>query len=316
MKRKVLVLLSTYNGDRFLREQLESLYGQEGVDYHILVRDDGSSDETIAILEEYKKQKAHMTIMRGGQNVGPAWSFFLLMEEAHKNYDDYDYYAFCDQDDIWYPDKLKRAVVELDVSEKVYRFYSSGYYFINAKGKIIGILKPTFTNFKTVLFRTTCIGCSQMFSKGVLEKACLLAEYLEKVGVDVRTTSFHDSWLARIAYYEDSYIIYDSKPSFLYRQHDRNVTCPRGDSLIEKIKAKYFEDTKIKNKQFSRNARYLQDVIGDDMSNEKKDFINRFIQYDNSWCRTFLFALQYAYLFKEKVRVTLYAFSLIISRHF
>ena len=105
MKNKVLILVSTYNGEKYLPEQLDSLYAQEGVDIHILVRDDGSKDNTIGILKNYQGSKGKMTIIEG-ENIGAGQSFLALINEATTNYPDYDYYAFCDQDDVWYGNKV------------------------------------------------------------------------------------------------------------------------------------------------------------------------------------------------------------------
>lgn len=316
MKRKVLVLLSTYNGDRFLREQLESLYGQEGVDYHILVRDDGSSDETIAILEKYKKQKAHMTIMRGGQNVGPAWSFFLLIEEAYKKYNDYDYYAFCDQDDIWCPNKLKSAVEQLDVSDNPYRFYSGSYTFINAVGKKIGYKHPPLSDYRKILFRNTCIGFSQVFSKSLLERAMDIFNFLQSEGYDKRKVAFHDRYMSQMAFYLDAFIVADKEPYAYYRQHDKNVTKRKGDTFWQLTKAKYIENTKETPNRFSKNAFVLYRVLNNMIECEKKVFLKKVSTYRKNFFLTLYLAFLYAWLFKDEKRVCLYVFTLILTRHF
>ena len=102
--KKVLVLLSTYNGEKYLREQLDSVLSQEGVDVSLLIRDDGSKDGTLNILKEYSV-KDNVNYYEG-VNCGPSESFHDLMRHAKG----YDYYAFCDQDDVWNNDKLITAV--------------------------------------------------------------------------------------------------------------------------------------------------------------------------------------------------------------
>lgn len=111
--KRICVMLSTYNGEQYLREQLDSIYGQQGVDFHILVRDDGSSDGTLQILYEYRKKKGRMRV-KEGTNLGSKKSFYELCFMAEAAEDVFDYYAFADQDDVWYPDKLSRAVKALD----------------------------------------------------------------------------------------------------------------------------------------------------------------------------------------------------------
>ena len=111
---KVCVLISTYNGERFLEEQIASIIAQKGVEVDILVRDDGSSDMTCSLLERWQKEGKLKWYK--GENLGFARSFMNLLKTASG----YDYYAFCDQDDIWLEDKLQRAVTALEkIEDKV-----------------------------------------------------------------------------------------------------------------------------------------------------------------------------------------------------
>ena len=96
--KKVQVLLSTYNGEKYLKEQLDSIIAQKGVDVHILARDDGSKDDTIKILEGYE----NIDIIKGS-NIGVCKSFFELINKSGE----YDYYSFADQDDVWDCDRNK-----------------------------------------------------------------------------------------------------------------------------------------------------------------------------------------------------------------
>ena len=91
--KKVTVLLSTYNGEKFIKHQIQSLLAQRGVDLQIVIRDDGSTDETIRILKSFNNNK--IKIIKSNENLGPAKSFINLLNIVG----DSDYYAFCDQDD-------------------------------------------------------------------------------------------------------------------------------------------------------------------------------------------------------------------------
>ncbi len=110
---KLIVLLSAYNGEKYIREQLDSLLAQSLCGVEIFVRDDGSTDRTRGILEEYREQG--MLSWIAGENLGPSQSFWQLL----RNCDDADYYAFCDQDDVWDPDKLEVAVQALQQLDPV-----------------------------------------------------------------------------------------------------------------------------------------------------------------------------------------------------
>ena len=104
----VNVLISTYNGARYIRQQLDSILTQTYKDVTIYVRDDGSDDETVSIIKEYG-QSADIKLICG-KNIGYGRSFLWLLEHA----DTGDYWAFCDQDDVWESDKLARAVARLE----------------------------------------------------------------------------------------------------------------------------------------------------------------------------------------------------------
>ena len=102
---RVQVVLSTFNGQRFLQDQIESILNQDYTEVDLLIRDDGSTDETPHILERYKILK-NVQISQG-HNVGVVKSFFKLLDASSL---DAEYIAFCDQDDVWGKDKVSRAI--------------------------------------------------------------------------------------------------------------------------------------------------------------------------------------------------------------
>ena len=106
--KKIIVLMSTYNGEKYLQVQLDSILSQENVDLELLVRDDGSTDSTKTILERY--QSEGKLTWYSGKNKKPAYSFFDLLGKCK----DADYYAFADQDDFWHEDKLINAIKRLE----------------------------------------------------------------------------------------------------------------------------------------------------------------------------------------------------------
>ena len=110
----IQILMSTYNGEEYLTEQLDSLLSQtimekEGWEMKILIRDDGSKDRTCDILQDYAKKDSRIRYVACA-NEGVIHSFFELIDLSEK---DADYLAFCDQDDVWMPEKLERAVTKL-----------------------------------------------------------------------------------------------------------------------------------------------------------------------------------------------------------
>lgn len=112
MEKWVNVLISTYNGERFIEEQIESIKAQTYPYIRIYVRDDGSTDKTVDILKKYEERKE--IIFLQGENVGYGRSFLMLLKEAEAG----DYWAFCDQDDVWIPEKVKWSVEWLNSQDQ------------------------------------------------------------------------------------------------------------------------------------------------------------------------------------------------------
>ena len=100
---KVVVLLSAYNGEKDLREQIDSILRQKDVDIKIIIRDDGSTDKTVNIVDSYHDERI---VLLKGENLGYANSFLTLIKDAPQA----DYYAFSDQDDVWEEKKLSIAI--------------------------------------------------------------------------------------------------------------------------------------------------------------------------------------------------------------
>ena len=105
--------MSTYNGERYLREQIDSILQQIDVEIELIIRDDGSNDGTVQIIEEYASKYPCISYYCG-DNVGVGKSFMELLKNAPTA----DYYAFSDQDDVWLKDKLIRAVKAITITEQ------------------------------------------------------------------------------------------------------------------------------------------------------------------------------------------------------
>ena len=135
MQPRLCVVMSTYNGVEYLPEQLESLLAQSFGNVFIHIRDDGSTDNTQAIIASFADEHPNVTY-EFGSNVGWKLSFV----EALKSCPGYDYYSFCDQDDVWLPDKLSAAVGMLgsEPSSDVPMLYAGNVYVANS------VLEPLF----------------------------------------------------------------------------------------------------------------------------------------------------------------------------
>lgn len=274
----ILVLLSTYNGQDFLTEQLESLYGQDGVDFYVLARDDGSTDDTLAILEKYKSKYGKTTIIEG-ENKGAYRSFFELIDYACTNLPVYDFYAFCDQDDVWFPDKLKISIDCIkDKRDKPALFCSSPILVDSALNKIGQYMELEETLIGTIFYAHN-LGCNQVFSRSILEMANKIQPYLGK-GDFVLS---HDWWIALIGTAFQNVVIGD-KPLMLYRQHSNNVV-GTSSSNLELLKNRLKRYTKTKSFK-SNTCKILYELMGDKLPKESVAIISQCAFYGNSYWNT------------------------------
>ena len=108
--KKIAVLLASYNGEKFIAQQIESILNQD-VDnpIQLFIRDDGSTDNTVSIIKEMAKKDGRITLIQS-DNMGGVASFFALLKMAHNLPDEYEYFSLSDQDDVWDLDKLRIAV--------------------------------------------------------------------------------------------------------------------------------------------------------------------------------------------------------------
>ena len=205
--KKVNILLSTYNGQDYLEEQLRSLLEQRGVEIDILVRDDGSTDGTRDILDQW--QEKGLLTWYGGENLGWAMSFIHLLVHSHEA----DYYAFCDQDDIWMPDKLLAATELLDSKDSQPALYCSNmnYYY---EGRDEGKVKPEGQRFNlyTAMVQCLALGCTMVLNKP-------LASTMK--AHPPAAVFAHDFWVYQVASAIGT-VVYDDRSFLLYRQHGNN----------------------------------------------------------------------------------------------
>lgn len=217
VKSKIQVLLSTYNGELFIAEQLESILLQEGVDFSILVRDDGSQDRTTEIVAKYVGlYPDKIRLLKSDNRKLPA-SFFELIRQSSE---DYDYYAFCDQDDVWEPGKLLRAVTKLKtlLDQERPLLYCSATTMVDQELNVISVWPQVPRRPLTVynaLIENVVVGCTAVFNKRAMDlmKHRLPTSYDKII--------MHDWWLyATVAAFGE--VIFDPEPAIRYRQHDRN----------------------------------------------------------------------------------------------
>lgn len=213
----IAVLMSTYNGEKYLREQLDSILTQKDVKISLLVRDDGSQDATCHILREYAFQGFNIKIYEE-DNIGSTESFMKLLAYAYETYHDVDYFAFSDQDDIWQEHKLAHAIdvlVQQQEAPSTPQLYCSNLRIVDSNLAMIGFMhkeQEAERNKAKSLVESFATGCTMVFNKEALRLACIAPSH---------EVILHDLLLFHICMFMGR-VTYDSTALILYRQHQHN----------------------------------------------------------------------------------------------
>jgi len=212
---QVAIFLATYNGQRFLHDQLDSIIRQTYANWQIFASDDGSLDDTVSILNAYKNLLGgDKLIINSGPKLGFVANFLSLVHSAEINT---SYYAYADQDDIWQIDKLQRAIDWLNtVPQNTPALYCSRACLIDEHDNEIGY-SPLFTqapSFANALVQNIGGGNTMVFNQAARDIIR---------NIDAASVVAHD-WLTYIAITGcGGVVLYDPQPFIRYRQHRNNL---------------------------------------------------------------------------------------------
>lgn len=209
------LVIATYNGARFLREQLDSIYQQTHLPDEVVVCDDGSTDGTVAILEEYK-QRYGLIYAVNKQSLGVNGNFFKAMALCTG-----DVISICDQDDIWFPNKLEvlcAHMATMDMRKPC--VVSSLRQDINAGGEVFSVVHAPYTEgwAATLLTYSRNQGCTMLFNRALLD---ILLPTIYRVENSL-TALYYDEWIAYVgALLGEKHNLPDVLMN--YRHHDKNT---------------------------------------------------------------------------------------------
>jgi len=212
MNKKVLVLLSTFNGIEYFEEQILSILSQENIEIHLRIRDDGSSKEFIQFLFKYESYKnLELTY---GKNLGISRSYWSMLKSI-EDLDSYSAIAFADQDDIWSANKISEGLRILDSYKMDPFIYSSGYTLINPHSKLIGGFKPEagFLKPENFYVQNISLGATQLLNPVAVR---ILQNFPPPKFI------MHDAWAALIVAHL-GFVYLDSQQTIQYRLHDSNA---------------------------------------------------------------------------------------------
>lgn len=285
---KIVVLMSTYNGEKYIKEQINSILSQKGVDVFLIVRDDGSSDHTIDILEEYKKNTSSFEFIKG-VNCGSTHSFSKLLEYAYQKFNQNVLYSFADQDDVWLETKLYVASQIIEKKSTIPMLYCSNLTCVDQKLNYLhdmrkNIKKP-YPKYGS-LVEPIATGCTMVFNP---EAARI---YLLKYDISVR---MHDIFMSYIAAFIGD-IYYDNQSYILYRQHENNQIGKR-IGLISEIKGKFKSLLSIRYQHLREiDAKIFLEKFKEHLNKEDEEIIEIVAYYRKS------IKLRLSFLFGEKGR--------------
>lgn len=259
-KVNVAVLMSTYNGETYIEEQVQSILNQSGINIMLYIRDDGSTDGTISIIETLMQKYRDKIHLMKGDNIGPARSFLELLFFNI----DADYYSFSDQDDVWLPNKIITALHKLNrYSENDCNLYFSALNKVDSHLNSIELVKNNcIPDFKFSLFRSIFPGCTMVFNKRTVE--VIRKHKLNKL-------IMHDQFLYQLVTGVGGNICYDTESKILYRIHDRNVS-NFSSSKKKRIK-KLYSDFIVNDKSRSESLKEFYLGYSKYLTLEHKDIL-------------------------------------------
>lgn len=269
---RVQVLMSTYNGEKHLTEQIVSLKNQTSVQMKLLIRDDGSSGETQKVLLSLKDNSLSITL---GSNVGIIDSFLDLLKKASE---DTDYYSFCDQDDVWKPNKLNRALSHLKtIPPNIPTMYCSRTELVDENLNHLGYWPPRPRKdalFANAIIENIAVGCTVVINSAARKLI------LSRVP-DSSKVIMHDWWIY-LCISAFGRVIYDDEPTIMYRQHDSN-SIGGTTSFVQKWSRKLMNFSRNRKRQLLRKqAQEFYRLYGEDLSKDKRTLIEKFLNSNSS----------------------------------
>ena len=260
----ICILLSTYNGGAHLEAQLQSLIEQQGVEYFILVRDDGSTDATHEILDRWQAQ-GKLT-WYAGENIKPCASFMHLLRHAPNA----EHYAFCDQDDIWMSDKLAAAMPHLGGNPQQPALYFSSQHIVDSE--LRPITQHTLhhsPSFRRSVTNHIASGCTMVFNHSL--RTAVLRHTPQQIYM-------HDSWIYKVCMAVGGRAYADPNAYILYRQHNSNAV---GAAIKEKsgIIGTLIKVIRLHNHALRDEALELYEGYAADLNKSDRAFVRSLSRY-------------------------------------
>lgn len=259
---RIAVILSTYNGEKYLAEQIESILAQDDADVSLLIRDDGSHDSTVALVRDFASRHPNIRCMTG-PNKGITESFLMALNEADPRC---QFFAFSDQDDVWDRRKLANAVETLrsTADPTLPLLYCSRLEVVDENLAHLAYTRPLRDiGFKNALFQNVVSGCTIVMNRA--------ARDLVLRGGTAQSILMHD-WWCYLAVSAFGKVLYDDRPGIKYRQHANNQLGSK-TRLLERILWRCERTLNGLNGRFpSEQNDFFLRLYGKDLPDDKRCF--------------------------------------------
>lgn len=304
IKDEMLVLMSTYNGQKYIIDQIESIEKQKvDVPLSILVRDDGSTDDTINILKKLNKKYKNIKILQE-ENIGCNASFFKLFSIA----DGYKYYAISDQDDIWLSDKLQRGIDEIKKNDNnIPLLYGSCSYLMDNENNILGTTQKQLRNItlNNTIIQNIIPGHSAIINDSLLQ--------LLKTKIDCDKIYVYDFWITNVAMVFGK-VIFDNVPSTKYRIHNSN-TVGYGKNKFSWIKERIRRFKKGAGKNIADQINYFYSLYSENIPLDYKCEIKKFIDNNGIFFKRLKYIFSTKLYRQKKSETILFKFAYLMKKY-
>ena len=273
---KVAILLSSYNGERYIQDQVVSILEQKiDCDLTLYVRDDGSTDSTVQILRRIEESDSRLVIITGN-NCGATNSFFELLRMASGLPMEYTYFALSDQDDVWDSDKIQIGINAIRQLGNTYPIlYGSITRPVNENLEVIprkrSTLKPI--TFYNSIIQTFIAGHTQVMNRQLLDLV---------YNADSSYIYGYDSFILNVAVLSGE-VVFDNVAHASYRQHENNQLGTSNYNRISWIKQRLNRIQKGDAVKYGTQIEYICEYCKKLMSQEQYDEITRFLECRKSF---------------------------------
>lgn len=276
----VAIVMTTYNGGLYVSEQIDSILASTYQDFELFIYDDGSTDDTMSILRRYEEQNpSKLHVFQNETNLGVTINFLQALKRTTM-----DYVMFCDQDDVWKPNKIALTLkrmrhMEGQLGKCIPMAVFTDAVVVDRQLKVLhnsffcsNHLNPRKTDLAHILMENKLIGCTVMVNqclRRILNGSRLPSE-----------ARFHDWWIALIAASMGK-IGYVNEGTLYYRQHEKNVVGGAGFYTYVKNRILSLQEQKKSLEKLERQAEEFLSLYGEQISEEKKNILVTFARLNH-----------------------------------